>query len=106
MTGVMLASRTPLTDVEQPLAVPWAETALCATAETNRGPVEVLCVHVPNAANGSVKVETLQAIRHGVAVARAAPRLVCGDLNTPRRELANGEVMSFARDRRGRLRLE
>jgi exonuclease III len=31
---------------------------------------------------------------------------VCGDFNTPRRELENGEVISFARDSRGRLRLE
>jgi exonuclease III len=32
--------------------------------------------------------------------------VVCGDLNTPRRELESGEVMSFARDSRGRLRAE
>jgi exonuclease III len=29
---------------------------------------------------------------------------MCGDLNTPRRELPHGEVISFARDPRGRLR--
>ena len=32
--------------------------------------------------------------------------MVCGDLNTPRRELESGEVVSFARDSRGRLRPE
>ncbi len=39
----------------------------------------------------------------------AAPptaRVVCGDLNTPRRELETGEVISFARDSRGLLRPE
>lgn len=105
-TGVMLASRTPLCDARQSLAVPWPETALCAAAKTNRGPVEVCCVHVPNAANGLVKVKTLQAIRFGVLAADPAPRVVCGDLNTPRRELLGGEVISFARDSRGRLRPE
>ncbi len=83
----MLASRTPLCDARQSLAVPWPETALCAAAKANRGPVEVCCVHVPNAANGLVKVKTLQAIRFGVLAADPAPRVVCGDLNTPRREL-------------------
>ena len=105
-TAVMLASRTPLCDVRQSLVVPWPETALCAAAETSRGPVEVCCVHVPNAANGLVKIKTLHAIRLGVLAAEPAPRVVCGDLNTPRRELPGGEVISFARDSRGRLRPE
>ena len=104
--GVMLASRTPLRDVEHPLSVPWPETALRAAAETSRGPVEIFCVHVPNAANGSIKPETLRAIRDDVAVAGPGARVVCGDFNIPRRELFTGEVISFARDRRGRLRPE
>jgi exonuclease III len=103
-TGVMLASRAPLGDGCEALPVPWPETAVCAVASTIRGPVELHCVHVPNAANGRVKVETLQAIRRGLAAADATPRVLCGDLNTPRRELPNGEVISFARDSRGRLR--
>ena len=32
--------------------------------------------------------------------------VLCGDLNTPRRELADGEVLSFAFDSAGRLRPE
>jgi exonuclease III len=103
-TGVMLASRAPLGDGCEALPVPWPETVLCAVASTTLGPVELHCVHVPNAANGSVKVETLQAIRRGLAAADATPRVLCGDLNTPRRELPNGDVISFARDSRGRLR--
>jgi endonuclease/exonuclease/phosphatase family metal-dependent hydrolase len=105
-TGVMLGSRTPLRDIREAIGVPWPETVLCSAAETNRGPVEVWCVHVPNAANGRVKVQTLQAIRQGLAIAAPDPRVLCGDLNTPRRELPDGAVISFARDRRGRLRPE
>ncbi len=105
-TGVLLASRTPLHAVEHPLLVPWPETALGAAAETTRGLVEIFCVHVPNAANGSVKPQTLRRIRYDLAMARAGARVVCGDLNTPRRELPTGEVISFARDSRGRLRPE
>ena len=60
----------------------------------------------PNAANGWVKVRTLEAIRSGLAAAPPAARVLCGDLNTPRRELPSGEVISFARDSKGRLRPE
>ncbi len=105
-TGVMVASRTPLRDVGDALAMPWPETATCAAAQTSCGPVEVCCVHVPNAANGLVKVKSLQAIRSGLAAAEPGARVLCGDLNTPRRELPTGEVISFARDSRHRLRPE
>jgi exonuclease III len=102
----MLASRMPLDDVPNPLSVPWPETAVAAAVETTRGPVEFHCVHVPNAANGWVKVKTLEAIRHGLQTAPPALRVLCGDLNTPRRELPDGKVISFARDTHGRLRPE
>ncbi|MDQ2894055.1 MAG: endonuclease/exonuclease/phosphatase family protein [Actinomycetota bacterium] len=105
-TGVMLAARAPLVDVERPLDVPWPETSLCAATGTPHGLVDIFCVHVPNAANGQVKVQTLQGIRDGLTDAPPSPRVVCGDLNTPRRELTTGEVLSFARDSRGRLRRE
>jgi exonuclease III len=104
-TGVLLAARVPLRAVAL-LSPPWPETVLGALVETRDGPVEVHCVHVPNASNGWVKVETLESIRAGLASAPARPRLLCGDLNTPRRELPDGTVLSFARDSRGRLRPE
>jgi exodeoxyribonuclease III len=103
---VMLASRTPLTDVGRPLDVPRPESAVGAAVETELGPVEVHCVHVPNAANGWVKVRTLEAIRAGLASAGPGARVLCGDLNTPRRELPSGDTISFARDTHGRLRPE
>jgi exonuclease III len=105
-TGVLLGSRTPLGDARV-LPVPWSENAIAAVASSvGTGAVELHCVHVPNAANGWVKVRTLEAIRSGLASASRDPRVLCGDLNTPRRELPDGEVVSFARDSRGRLRPE
>ena len=106
-TGVLVSSRAPLADASVALAVPWPETAVAAVASSAAtGAVELHCVHVPNAANGWVKVRTLEAIRGGLAGAPPCPRVLCGDLNTPRRELADGEVISFARDSGGRLRRE
>ncbi len=105
-TGVLLGSGAVLGDPSATLPVPWAETAVTAVAATAIGPVEIHCLHVPNAANGWVKANTLQAIRAGLQAASPMARVVCGDLNTPRRELESGEVLSFARDSRGRLRPE
>jgi exodeoxyribonuclease-3 len=105
-TGVLLGSCTPL-GVAPALPVPWPETAIAAlSSSASTGTVELHCVHVPNAANGWVKVRTLEAIRDGLATAGQGPSVLCGDLNTPRRELPDGEVISFARDSRGRLRRE
>jgi exonuclease III len=99
-TGVLLASRAPARAVE-PLPVPWPETTLAREIDG----VVFHTVHVPNAANGWVKIETLEAVRAGLAAATGA-RVLCGDLNTPRRETPDGAVLSFARDSRGRLREE
>jgi exonuclease III len=105
-TSVLVGSRAALRDPSVTLPVPWAETAVAAVADTAIGPVEIHCLHVPNAANGWVKAHTLQAVRAGLQVAPSMSRVVCGDLNTPRRELESGEVVSFARESRGRLRPE
>jgi exonuclease III len=98
-TGVLLAARAPLEPLPGLLPVPWPETTLAARVAG----IELHTVHVPNAANGEIKPQTLAAVRAGLA-ARCGPRVLCGDLNTPRRELPDGTVWSFARDGRGRLR--
>jgi exodeoxyribonuclease-3 len=100
-TGVLLAARAPLDPLPGLLPVPWPETALAARMEG----IEIHTVHVPNAANGEIKPQTLAAVRVGLA-ARSGPRVLCGDLNTPRRETPDGSVWSFARDSQGRLRPE
>jgi exonuclease III len=99
-TGVLLAARAPLGSAPS-LPVPRPESALAAVVEG----VTVHTVHVPNAANGWVKVRTLQAVRAGLA-GSSGPRVLCGDLNTPRREHPDGSVISFARDSKERLRPE
>ena len=98
-TGVLIAAR--VLEPAAPLAVPWPETALAARCDG----VVVHTVHVPNAANGPIKPDTLAALRAGLT-AGSGPRVVCGDLNTPRREKPDGTVISFARDSRERLRPE
>ncbi len=105
-TIVMIGSRFSLREAHAPLSVPRSESALSVTALSPSGGLEIHCVHVPNAANGWVKVETLKAVREGLGAPSRTPRVLCGDLNTPRRELPDGTTLSFARDSRGRLRPE
>ena len=99
--GVLLATREPHEPLPGRLPVPWPESAVSVVVDG----VEIHCVHVPNAANGWIKPQTLAAVRLGLEQ-RGAAQILCGDLNTPRRETRDGEVISFACDSRGRLRPE
>jgi exonuclease III len=105
-TLVMIGARFPLEEAPMPLTVPRRESAVSVVADSSSGRLEIHCVHVPNAANGWVKVETLQALRRGLESPSGAARILCGDLNTPRRELPDGTTISFARNSQGRLRAE
>jgi exonuclease III len=99
-TVVLIASRAPLQPAET-LPVPWPESTVAARV----GDVVVHTAHVPNAANGWIKPNTLAALRAGLEATSGA-RILCGDLNTPRREKPDGTVISFARDTHERLRPE
>ena len=97
--AVLIAARQPLDSV--PVEdVPWPERVLAARA----GPLEIVNVHSPISPKpGLVKVLTHEAVFRHLATG-SGPRIVVGDLNTPRKELSDGSVWTFARDRQGRLR--
>jgi exodeoxyribonuclease III len=99
--AVLTAARGGLEVV--PMAdVPWPERVLAARAES----IEVVNVHSPISPKpGLAKVLTHEAVFRHLAEG-SGPRVVLGDLNTPRREHADGSVWTFARDRNGRLRPE
>jgi len=98
-TVVVIAARE--LEPADALAVPWPESTVAAAVQG----ITVHAAHVPNAANGQVKPDTLAAMRAGLEQG-SGPRVVCGDFNTPRREHPDGTVISFARDTRERLRAE
>jgi exonuclease III len=100
--GVLTAAREPLDRLPAPPA-PWPERVLCCKL----GAVEVVNLHSPiSPAPDLAKVRTHEAIAAYLVKGAAGPRILCGDLNTPRRELANGDVLTFAHDSAGRLRAE
>jgi exonuclease III len=106
--AVMVAARGPLRPLPPPagLAAPWPEKARSVTVETGAGELDLHAIHVPNARNGWVKVDHLRELARVMAMPAARPRVACGDLNTPRREPPGEPIVTFARDRYGRLRPE
>jgi exonuclease III len=100
--GVLVAARSAF-EAAPVEGVPWPERVLTATLESG---LEVVNVHSPISPKpGLAKVLTHEAVFRHLA-AGTGPRLVCGDLNTPRREHPDGTVWTFARTRNGVLRAE
>jgi exodeoxyribonuclease III len=80
--------------------LPWAERALAVRTSG----LEVVNVHSPiSPSPGLAKVLTHEGVHRHLAAGNG-PRILCGDLNTPRREHPDGRVWTFARDQYGRLR--
>lgn len=102
--GVLTAARSPLTRLPPPAEMPWPERVLCCAVAG----VEVINLHSPIApAPALAKVRTHEAVAaHLAAAPSGVPRILCGDLNTPRREHPDGDVLTFAHDSAGRLRPE
>jgi exonuclease III len=97
--AVLVAAREPA-EVVPVEAVPWPERVLAVRT----GALEVVNVHSPISPKpGLVKVLTHEAVYRHLATG-SGPRIVLGDLNTPRREHPDGTVWTFARERNGRLR--
>jgi endonuclease/exonuclease/phosphatase family metal-dependent hydrolase len=97
----LTATREPSSTVQVD-AVPWPERVVSIRV----GSLEVVNVHSPTSPKpGLAKVRTHEAVHRHLS-GGSGPRLVCGDLNTPRKEHPDGRVWSFARDRYGRLRPE
>jgi exodeoxyribonuclease-3 len=101
--GVLTAAREPVRRLTSPPNVPWPERLLCCLVDG----MEVVNLHSPIApAPELAKIRTHEAVAAYLASRPDAPRVLCGDLNTPRREHPDGDVMSFAYDSAGRLRPE
>jgi exodeoxyribonuclease III len=101
--GVLTAAREPLRRLEPPPDVPWPERVLCCTL----GDMEVVNLHSPIApAPELAKIRTHAAVAAYLEEPGTGARVLCGDLNTPRRELPDGDVVTFAYDSARRLRPE
>jgi exonuclease III len=103
--GVLTAARDGLR-LRPGAGVPWPERLLVVRLGAPFG-VELWNLHSPiSPSPGLAKVRTHEAVHDGLARRGRLPRVLCGDLNTPRRETPEGEVLTFARTTTGRLRPE
>lgn len=101
--GVATAARCPLERLAPVPGVPWPERVLSCLVDAT----EIVNLHSPIApAPDLAKVRTHEAVAAYLAGGAARPRILCGDLNTPRRELPDGNVLTFAHTSAGRLRPE
>ena len=103
--GLILAARWPLQAGDpQRFKVPWPEQILSAVAARPNRDFEIHTTHVPpGVSNGWIKIEHLEGLFSGLAVKPVSrPCILCGDFNTPRRELVTGEVLTFAQTEHGR----
>jgi endonuclease/exonuclease/phosphatase family metal-dependent hydrolase len=102
--AVLIASRSPL-EVVPVAGLPWPERHLAVRTRLAGAAVEVHTVHAPLSQKADrVKVKTLEALFAAVTVPDGMPRVVAGDLNTPRYESRDGKITTFARTSSGRLR--
>ena len=102
--GVLTAARGALRRLEPPPGVPWPERVMCCAVDDA---LDVINLHSPIApAPDMAKVRTHETVAAYLSGPSLRPRVLCGDLNTPRRELPDGDVLTFAYDSAGRLRPE
>lgn len=82
--------------------LPWPERGLA----TRVAGLELVNLHSPISPKPDLaKVRTHEAVHRHLARS-SGPSVLCGDLNTPRREHPDGRVWTFARTNRGKLRPE
>jgi exonuclease III len=101
---VAVAARYPLR-ATVPAVVPSPEVVACVEVAAPRGAVEVIGVHIPTIAKGRVlKLETEEGLAERLGKPAGIARVVLGDFNAPKAELADGTVVPFCgpRDLRGR----
>jgi exodeoxyribonuclease III len=106
--AVLVASAEPVRPLAPP-DLPWSERHLAVRTALDDREVDVHTLHAPlSAKEDLVKVRTLEALFAALAGRNGdgVPRVVAGDFNTPRYESREGEIITFARDRRGRMREE
>jgi exonuclease III len=102
--AVLTASRAPMSALEQP-PVPWPERVL-AVRLAHPG-LEIVNLHSPISPSPQLaKVRTHEVVHEYLARGGDVPRILCGDLNTPRKEHPDGSIWTFARSKHGKLRPE
>jgi exonuclease III len=96
--GLLIASRWPITQLPW-MDVPYQERVLSVQVATSCGNIELHNAHVPNSDKyGWIKVETFEGIYEQLACIAAAPRILCGDFNSPHSEQSDGSLVTLGQE--------
>ena len=102
--SMMVASRWPVTErMPHDVDVARPDRVQVVIIHTPHGDVELVHVHVPAARSSGVatKVSTYEGLARYLATNRSTPRVLCGDLNTPKHE-SNGHIEYWGNARQQR----
>ncbi len=102
----LIASRWPVTPLSQDkFEVPFPESVLSAIFSTPEFNLEIHSVHVPpGSSHGSDKIKTFDGVYKYLTQNTYSPRILCGDFNSPRLELPNGQVFTWGQTERGNIK--
>jgi exonuclease III len=95
--GVLVASAWPLvvlTSAETNIHVPWPERLLSITIASPWGAIELHNVYLPHQGNILALYHMLRALYSGLARPSEKHRILCGDMNLPVGELADGRIIT------------
>ena len=103
---LLTASRWPLREYSSSeIEVPMGELVLSTLLETPSRTLEVINTHVPNGSDYRwQKVEHLEALYRYLVRPGPAPRVLCGDFNSPRQEREDGTVVTWGQSELGNPR--
>lgn len=98
--GVLVASRWAFAVTPPAFDVPWHERVQSVTIHSPFGSVALHNVYIPTGgardpADRWRKIETLEGLYAGLSCPCPHYRILCGDLNAPQHETADGEVITF-----------
>lgn len=100
-TGVLLASRWPLTLLDPAahgIVLPWPERLIVADIMTSTGPVRVYTAYLPHAGQILALYHSLAGLLAGLQQPWPTPRILCGDLNCPLDELPDGRLVTHGQE--------
>lgn len=95
--GLLIASRFPIEALSGVrINVPWPERILAGAIAAPDYQFELYTTHIPpGSSNYWIKVEMLEGLYAALASTSQAPRILCGDFNTPQAERPNGEIVTW-----------
>jgi endonuclease/exonuclease/phosphatase family metal-dependent hydrolase len=92
----LVASRFAVQTSECTAPVPWPEAVVPVTIELPSSSIELYNCHIPPGSSyGWIKVETFEGIYRLLSKPSNRLRILCGDFNTPQRELLDGTVITW-----------